>query len=59
MEQQEEEERSGEQPAEHRQEEVDETRQEILDRIADGEDGFDIIDEYGLEPDYLEDLICW
>ena len=49
------------------QEEVDETRQEILDRIvermekldADGEDGFDIIDEYGLEPDYLEDLICW
>ena len=41
------------------QEEVDETRQEILDRIAEGESGFDIIDEYGLEPDYLEDLICW
>lgn len=41
------------------QEEVDEIRQEILARIADGEDGFDIIDEYGLEPDYLEDLICW
>ena len=41
------------------QEEGDETKQEILDRIADGEDGFDIIDEYGLEPDYLEDLICW
>ena len=41
------------------QEEVDETRQEILERIADGEDGFDINDEYGLEPDYLEDLICW
>ena len=40
-------------------EEVDEARQEILERIADGEDGFDIIDEYGLEPDYLEDLICW
>lgn len=39
--------------------EVDEARQEILERIADGEDGFDIIDEYGLEPDYLEDLICW
>ena len=35
------------------------SKQEILDRIADGEDGFDIIDEYGLEPDYLEDLICW
>ena len=30
-----------------------------MERIADGEDGFDIIDEYGLEPDYLEDLICW
>ena len=41
------------------QEEVDEARQEILERIAAGEDGFDIIDEYGLEPDYLEDLICW
>ena len=41
------------------QEEVDEIRQEILDRLADGEDGFDIIDESGLEPDYLEDLICW
>ena len=41
------------------QEEVDEARQEILERIADGEDVFDIIDEYGLEPDYLEDLICW
>ncbi len=39
------------------QEEVDETRQEILDRIGEGEDAFDIIDEYGLEPDYLEDLI--
>ena len=41
------------------QEEVDEARLEILEPIADGEDGFDIIDEYGLEPDYLEDLICW
>ena len=41
------------------QEEVDESRHEILYRLADGEDGFDIIDEYGLEPDYLEDLICW
>lgn len=39
--------------------EIDEVKQEILERIADGEDGFDIIDEYGLEPDYLEDLICW
>lgn len=39
------------------QEEVEETRQEILERIGNGEDGFDVIDEYGLEPDYLEDLI--
>lgn len=39
------------------QEEVVETRQEILERIGNGEDGFDVIDEYGLEPDYLEDLI--
>lgn len=39
------------------QEEVEETRQEILERIGNGEDGFDVIDEYGLEPDYLEDQI--
>lgn len=39
------------------QEEVEETRLEILERIGNGEDGFDVIDEYGLEPDYLEDLI--
>lgn len=39
------------------QEEVEETRQEILERIGNGEDGFDVIDEYGLDPDYLEDLI--
>ena len=28
------------------QEEVEETRQEILERIGNGEDGFDVIDEY-------------
>ena len=39
------------------QEKVEETIQEILERIGNGEDGFDVIDEYGLEPDYLEDLI--
>ncbi len=38
-------------------EEITEARHEILDRIGDGEDAFDIIDEYGLEPDYLEDII--
>ena len=37
--------------------EVDEARQDILDRIMDGEDGFEVIAEYGLEPDYLEDLL--
>lgn len=40
-------------------EEANLVRCEILERIADGEDGFEIIEEYGLEPDYLEDLICW
>jgi len=38
-------------------EEITEARRDILDRIMDGEDGFDVIDEYGLEPDYLEDLL--
>ena len=38
-------------------EEITEARRDILDRIMDGEDGFDIIEEYGLEPDYLEDLL--
>ena len=39
------------------EEEIAETRRDILDRIVEGEDGFDVIDEYGLEPDYLEDLL--
>ena len=39
------------------EEEITEARREILDRIMDGEDGFDVIEEYGLEPDYLEDLL--
>ena len=39
------------------EEEVAEAREDILERIMDGEDGFDIIDEYGLEPDYLEDIL--
>ena len=39
------------------EEEIAETRRDILDRIMDGEDGFDVIEEYGLEPDYLEDLL--
>jgi len=38
-------------------EETAEARRDILDRIMDGEDGFDVIEEYGLEPDYLEDLL--
>lgn len=38
-------------------EEVTEARNDILNRIMEGEDGFDIIEEYGLEPDYLEDLL--
>jgi len=39
------------------EEEVAEARKDILDRIMDGEDGFEIIEEYGLEPDYLEDIL--
>ena len=39
------------------EEEIAETRRDILDQIMDGEDGFDVIEEYGLEPDYLEDLL--
>ena len=39
------------------EEEITEARREILDRIMDGEDGFDVIEEYGLEPNYLEDLL--
>jgi len=37
--------------------EVTEARNDILNRIMEGEDGFDVIEEYGLEPDYLEDLL--
>ena len=39
------------------EEEIAEAWEDILERIMDGEDGFDIIDEYGLEPDYLEDIL--
>ena len=37
--------------------EVTEARNDILNRIMEDEDGFDAIEEYGLEPDYLEDLL--
>ncbi len=39
------------------EEDIAEARRDILDRIMEGEDGFDVIEEYGLEPDYLEDLL--
>ena len=29
----------------------------ILDRMICGEDPFDVLGEYGLEPDYLESMI--
>ena len=32
-------------------------RQEALDRMICGEDPFDVLCEYGLEPDYLESMI--
>ena len=39
------------------EEEVKNAREDILNRIMDGEDGFDVIEDYGLEPDFLEDIL--
>jgi hypothetical protein len=37
---------------------INECRDELMQRLGDGEMPYDICDEYfGLEPDYLEDLI--
>lgn len=30
---------------------------EMLERMYDGEDPEDLLSEYGLEPDYIEDLL--
>jgi len=36
---------------------IEEAREEMMERLADGELPFDICEElFGLEPDYLEDL---
>lgn len=43
---------------EEAEEAVADARSEMYDRLADGEMPFDICEElFGLEPDYLEDLI--
>ena len=37
---------------------IKEVKEVLLDRIENGEDAYDICEEYfGLEPDYLNDLI--
>lgn len=40
------------------QNQIDEARTEMNDRLAEGDMPFDICEEFfGLEPDYLDDLI--
>jgi len=40
------------------QDQIDEARAELNDRLADGDDPYEICQEFfGLEPDYLMDLI--
>ena len=38
-------------------EDAETARHEALDRMICGEDPFDVLGEYGLEPDYLESII--
>ena len=38
-------------------EDAEAARHEALDRMIFGEDPFDVLGEYGLEPDYLESMI--
>ena len=38
-------------------EDAETARHEALDRMISGEDPFDVLGEYGLEPDYLESMI--
>ena len=41
------------------EEAVNRAREELMDRLAVGDYPYDICEEhFGLEPDYLEDLIC-
>ena len=43
---------------EEAQEQIDNAHEELMERLEDGEMPFDfMMDEFGLEPDYLEDLI--
>ena len=38
-------------------EDADDVRHEVLDRMINGEDPFEVLGEYGLEPDYLESVL--
>jgi hypothetical protein len=43
---------------EEAEDEVQNAREELMDRLADGDDPYDICQElFGLEPDYLMELI--
>ena len=45
-------------PEEEAKKLIKEVKEVLLDRIENGEDAYDICEEYfGLEPDYLNDLI--
>ena len=40
------------------EQEVEECRQDLMDRLEEGDLPFDILEEwFGLEPDYLDDLM--
>lgn len=39
------------------EEKVSELRSELYDRLTNGENPWDLMDEVGLEPDYLEELL--
>ena len=39
------------------EERVSELRSEFYDRLAEGQDVWDLMDEVGLEPDYLEEFL--
>jgi len=44
--------------SEEAEEQISEAREELSRRLEDGEDAYDICEEeFGLEPDFLEDLL--
>jgi hypothetical protein len=41
----------------HAEERVEELRNEFYQRLENGDDVWDLMDEVGLEPDYLEEFL--